>query len=384
MGGKILRSATIGLILLLAVTASVNAARNPRAGKKLIEYGWDVPNSYFLKTNIEKMEQIPFDGIVIRGVTYQTPNGGPELLAWRVFSRHKFQPADYQHVIDDVKSIKFTRFKDNFIEMCSHPGEVDFFDPDWDIAVHNARCMAKIAKESGCVGLTFDPEKYGEFPTWGYEARPEKMKKAYSFAEYTARVRECGRKFMKAINSEFPDVKILAWYGHSLPYLDAKEWTGGRGLQYAYYALLPAFYDGMLDVATPQTQFIDGHEFAYSYGSRKQYLDARKRVLREAKTISQCPEEFTEHVRCGFGVWADYDWRTFGWHPDDFSKNYWTPGALRTALSHALASSDEYVWVYSEKLCWWDFNVPKEYIDALALAKTGPGPEEGGKPYPPK
>jgi len=374
----------IAAILSLSTLTVANAARDPREGKKLIEYGWDAPSSYFVKTNIEKMEQIPFDGVVIRLVTYQTANGGPELLAWKVFSRRRFKPADYQHAINDLKATKFTRLKDNFIEMCSHPGEVDFFDPDWDIVAYNAGCLAKVAKETGCIGLMFDPEIYGKSPVWGYEARPDATKKGRTFAEYTARVRECGRKFMRAINSEFPDVKILALYGYCMPYKDATEWTGGKGLQYAHYALLPAFYDGMLDVATLQTQFIDGHEFSYSYGCRKQYVDARKWVLRDAKTISQCPDEYLEHVRLGFGVWADMDHRTFGWNPDDFSKNYWTPGAFRTALSHALAYSDEYVWIWSEKLCWWDFNVPQEYVDALALAKTGPGPEEGGRPYPAK
>ena len=34
---------------------------------------------------------------------------------------------------------------------------------------------------------------------------------------------------------------------------------------------------------------------------------------------------------------------------------------------------DQYVWVYSERLRWWNGTAPKPYVEALALSKQGPG-----------
>jgi hypothetical protein len=46
-------------------------------------------------------------------------------------------------------------------------------------------------------------------------------------------------------------------------------------------------------------------------------------------------------------------------------------------LNYAMSESDRYVWLYSEQLRWWPpTNAPKAYIDALRLAKKGPGPGE--------
>ena len=65
----------------------------------------------------------------------------------------------------------------------------------------------------------------------------------------------------------------------------------------------------------------------------------------------------------------------YGWGSPDtaYSKNYYTPSQLQTTLNHALNASDQYVWVYSERLRWWNGTAPKAYIEALALAKKGPG-----------
>jgi hypothetical protein len=59
------------LIALLSVAVSTPATaqqpsceKNSVKGKKLIEWGWDEPDTKFMRENIEKMEQYPFDGLV--------------------------------------------------------------------------------------------------------------------------------------------------------------------------------------------------------------------------------------------------------------------------------------------------------------------------------
>ena len=89
--------------------------------------------------------------------------------------------------------------------------------------------------------------------------------------------------------------------------------------------------------------------------------------------MSTSQKDYDKHIRMGYGIWADNGGAPQGWHPDDFTKNYYSPEGLRNSLAYALERSDGYVWVYSERLRWWgDRNVPQPYIDALALAKKGP------------
>src|SRR5439155_16078758 len=59
----ILTAATISILALLIFTATVSA-QTTRPAKKLIEFGWDEPDTAFLRKHIATMEQTPFDGTV--------------------------------------------------------------------------------------------------------------------------------------------------------------------------------------------------------------------------------------------------------------------------------------------------------------------------------
>jgi len=50
-------------ILVLAVTAASTAAEQGKS-KKLIEFGWDEPDTAFMRAHVAEMEQTPFDGCV--------------------------------------------------------------------------------------------------------------------------------------------------------------------------------------------------------------------------------------------------------------------------------------------------------------------------------
>lgn len=348
------------LIVLVALCLTCTSAN---AGKKLVEYGWDVPDTAFVRQHAAEMEKVPFDGVVIQVVSKTEGQ-----IGWKVFSKTKTSPEVYQQAIDDLKAAKFKRFTDNFIQVIAYPADVDWFDSDWGSIAENAAALARVAKLSGCKGIMFDPEHYSEHHIWNFQSLP----KNHTYEEYAAKIKERGREFIRAINKEYPDLTILTLYGSSLPYLQSQP----GGLEKADYGLLAAFYDGMYEAASPGTTLVDGFESSYGYRERKLFEDGRDTVLRQSKTISTEPKAFAKHVRCGFGVWADNGGAPIGWHPDDFSKNYYTPAGLRASLAYALETSDGYVWVYSERLKWWDFNVPQQYLDALALAKKGPGSGE--------
>ncbi len=366
-----MREALLCLALLLACGVSGLAAgkASPYAGKKLIEYGWDVPTVAYVREHVREMEKVPFDGIVMYVPWPRDLKDNTAMLPWRVFSKTRFTPEQYEHAIADLKATHFTRFTDNFIAVITMPADVDWFDAEWPAVAHNAACMARVAKLGGCKGIMFDPENYGQYPTWSYVRRTPEQRAAHTYEETTAQVKQRGREFIRAINREYPDITILCLYGHSLPYVQSKS----KGLENADYALLAPFYDGVCEAASPRTTLVDGFEFSYGYQNKDQFPEARKTVLEDCKSISTSPRSFAKHVRCGFGIWVDLDSAHIPWNAQDFSKNYWTPERLRASLAYAMESSDGYVWVYTERIGWWSGSVPAEYVNALSLAKQGPG-----------
>jgi hypothetical protein len=365
---------TLAITILCALAAS--SAFAGTVDKKLIEYGWDAPDTLYIREHVREMEKIPFDGVVIRinprGVPGNWGNG------WKVFSKKRFEPKDYDFAIADLKATKFKQFTDNFIQVLSAPGDVDWFDPEWSAVAHNAACFAKVAKQTGCVGIMFDPEMYTDFKLWGYKLLPKQNRAAHSFEQYQAKARQRGREFMRAINNEFPDITILCLYGMSMPYVQSRAYVT-TPLINIDYSLLASFYDGMYEAATPKTTIVDGYEWSYGYRTKQQFNDGRARILTGSKGLSDVPREFAQHVRAGFGIWADWDSNAVGWHMDDYSRNYFTPAGFRASLNYAMETSDRYVWVYSERFSWWGDKPPLDYADAMRMAKAGPGP---GEPHP--
>ena len=341
------------------------------AKKKLIEYGWDVPDTAYMRAHIADMEKVPFDGVVFK---MHPPAGSKNTreFGWRAFSKERLDPDDLAAARADLAATRFTRFKDNFVQLVAFPANVDWFDPDWSNVAYNAGVLAKFAKDTGCKGIMFDPEPYN-VPLWTYSDFPADWRKSgHTFEEYAGKIRERGREFMEAIDKAYPRITILTLYG---PSAGTTMWPDKP--EDNFLGLLRFFYQGMLDVIGPGTVIIDGWEPAYGYRTRDQFVQARKTMLGDTAKHYDDPAGFAKHVRCGFGIWADFDWRGIGWDYTDFTKNYHSPAGFRASLNYALELADQYVWVYSEELKWWNpARAPQPYVDALALAKKGPGPGE--------
>ena len=52
------------------------------SGKKLIEFGWDEPDTVFLRTHIREMQRTPFDGCVFH-VDYRKLDGTKGSFTWQ-------------------------------------------------------------------------------------------------------------------------------------------------------------------------------------------------------------------------------------------------------------------------------------------------------------
>jgi hypothetical protein len=204
---------TIILLGLLGVSASIPAAAQPGPqkdikGKKIIEWGWDEPDTKFMRENIEKMEQFPFDGLV-----FHATSGKGENLSWEVWGGRKYSADEFIQAIDDLKATKFARFTDRFLRVNVTPAKLDWFDDGaWASVVNNFGVAAKLAKEGRCKGFMFDTEQYEGVTVFDY--RQQKNKK--TFAEYQAKVRQRGREWVKAVNQHYPDITILLTFGYDV------------------------------------------------------------------------------------------------------------------------------------------------------------------------
>jgi len=104
-------------------------------------------------------------------------------------------------------------------------------------------------------------------------------------------------------------------------------------------------------------------------------VDAIKPLIQHSvMKIVGSPDQFRKHSSLGFGLWMDNDWRTKGWDEKDFSKNYFTPEQFEASVAKAMATGDDYVWIYTETPRWWAAaggkpeKLPAEYDQAVHRA----------------
>jgi hypothetical protein len=153
------------IVLLLAigvprVTEAGEASKpNPLDGKKVIEWGWDEPGTKFLRENVETMEQMPFDGLVFHA---DTNRGGS--FTWEMWGKRKFELAEFQPAIDDLRATRFRKLTDRFLRVNVTPGNVDWFDDDaMRVVVQNFDVAAEVARQGAAKGFMWI---YTEQPRW--------------------------------------------------------------------------------------------------------------------------------------------------------------------------------------------------------------------------
>jgi len=358
-----LRFVTLGLLIS---TFSLQAAdRSP--AKKLIEFGWDEPDTAFMKQHIAEMEKTPFDGCVFH-VEYGKPNGGRGSFMWECWDTRSFSAEDLSAALEDLKATKFTRFTENFLRFNTSPGKIDWFD-DFSAIVNNAKLAAQVAKGGGVKGVLFDIEQYG-FPLFNYRKQRDASTKSWD--DYAAQVRKRGREVMAAFQDGFPDLTVFLTFGYSLPW--AQSGAGKKPLPDCDYGMMAPFMDGLLEAVKGKTRVVDGYELAYSYKDPAQFDKAYGTMRTNLLPIVINPQKYQQVFSMGFGLWLDNNWRKHGWDTNDFSKNFFTPEVFEASLRKALQTADEYVWIYSETPRWWSkadgtVKLPAAYETAIRRAR---------------
>lgn len=347
--------------IILTVCAIPLALADPSLeNKKIIEWGWDEPDPKFMRENIKQMEKMPFDGLVFHVISAQGIK-----LAWEVWGHQRFEIEDFQQAITDLQSTKFHRFTDLFLRVNVEPGDVDWFDDAaWAVVLNNFGVAAQIAKVGGIKGLMFDTEQY-KSSLFSYSQISNRNGK--SFGEYQSKVRQRGREWIQEINYWFPNITILLTYGYKI----AQPRTLQFSREKVRYGLLADFLNGVFDACSDQTKIVDVWEPAYSYKQLEQFKKAYDTIKIKSVEWTDSPEKYRQHIRAGFGIMMDYNWRKIPWDVNDVLRNYFSPTEFEDSVRAALSTSDQYIWIYTEQPRWWtNQRLPKDYIEALVKART--------------
>lgn len=350
------------LLVPPAVSHAQTSASN-RPVKKLIEYGWDVPYPDQVRKDIRSMEKKPFDGIIFR------------LREWNhAFDPRPWDEAKLKPQLEDLAAIEWKTFTDNFLCLyAANNWKMDWFnDEQWKGITANLRTSAKAARIGRCVGIVFDPEPYGDNP-WAYAGK----NKDRSFAEMEVQVRRRGAQFMTALQTELPEVRVLTFFhqslfGELLAMPDLKE----RQLRLSGqpWGLLSAFWNGALEAAGPGVRIIDGNELAYYYTAREPFYQAYHR-MKQASLGLVPPELRAKHAvtfQAGMALYMDQV-LALRQPAEKYLSTYLAPQERLRWFEHnvyyALATSDEYVWCYSERMNWWNDKIPDGAEAAIRSAR---------------
>jgi len=354
--------------------------------RKLIEWSAVEPTTAFMREHIRTMEQLPFDGLIFHLKTNDNVQ-----LVWNMWSNTPFTVDQFSQEIADLEATKFERFTERFLRCNVTPGNIDWSDEEaWKVVAGNFRTAAQIVSRTGCRGIMFDTEQYDHVPfSWPHQtpeerdaaaaqraearksdSQPDKKPVAVAVPpEVCSLVRQRGREWIRAINSECPDITILISYAYR-----SAQPTEGESFRVYGYELIPAFLDGVLEAASDGTRIVDAWEYSYPYRSRAEFEKGRRTIKEDALRWTDVPDEYSQHVTAGFGLWMDFNVRGYEWHTDNVSLNYNTPAQFRQNLDDAFKLTDEYVWIYSGQAKWWsNSELPDEYRQAVEDARMAAG-----------
>ncbi len=353
-------SAALGASLLLAAGCT--------PGKKLLEWGWDEPDTAFLRQKLGEMEETtPFDGCVF-GVRLDREAGGAS-FTWQFWGRRTFGEQELARAFADLRALRPRRFADNLLRVNVTPGDLDWFD-DFSPVTANARLAGRLARAARARGVVLDVEQYqGQL----FDYRRQRLGRVRPWAVYSAQARRRGGELMAALQEGYPGLTVLLTFGHSLPFVLTEH--GRQLLEECPYGLLAPFLDGLLERVHGGTRVVDGYELSYGFLQARQFEDARRLVEQAVLPIVGARDAYRRRLRLGFGLWVDYEWRRRGWSASTPANNYFTPESLERAVGAALRTSDEYVWIYAECPRWWaagtaESRMPEAYAAALRRARS--------------
>ncbi len=307
----------------------------PRRTARLIEFGWDIPDTAALRANAAAMERAPFDGVVL-----DPKIGRPLAFSWHVFGRERLPDGCLDAALADLQATRLFRFKHNFLRFNATPGDAPLArrspssqsgqpgdgEGGWDDhpVIANVRLAGRFVREAELAGLMFDVEPY-QGKQWSNGTADD--------------ARRLGRAFGRAYAAEAPRSTILLTFGITQA-------------SHPEYRLLGPFVEGLLEA---DVEVVDGFENAYGFKETAAFERAREAIRKSHPRI-----------RAGFGLWMDFESGRRAWPANAF----FSPDEFERAVRAASAASDGWVWIYTERLNWWTGEgLPDGYRAAVERAR---------------
>ena len=367
----------LGAVVVVVTGLSEARAEDGAIGpaKKVIMVGPGMPTAISLRGDWRAMERrTPFDGVALYPATYKDGVGTDAV--GRPFSLDRHRIEDYDSGIahlQAMRAMKPQRLKHNFLHCYVDTGDKNrrpFWFDDFEPVVNNWKVAAEFCKRSGLAGISFDDEGYAGHSLWSYEGMPRQKEKTAE--EYAEQAFLRGAEIMRAINTVYPDIHILVQHGPSTAYEAVSGKSGHLTIDYASnYALMAAFFDGLLSECTGNARIIDANLACYGWRYGISYRTARKLMKETMHQVSRVPEKYAKHYQAAFQI-AMGPFGTIGFD-NNVNTNYYTPYEFEYALHQALKYADEYVMIDTAQdynVYWWSppkgkVLIPQAYGDAL-------------------
>ncbi len=354
--------------------------------KKLLDFGWNSPYTYELRSNLKKYEIGVFDGVGIKIPTYAGAGN-----IFMIKDLMKIQADSMALELEEARHTPHSKIlTDNFLVIFG-ASQMDWFsDADWEIAEKQIRFAGKLAKALQCKGVLWDAEPYkpGKNP-WKY---PEQaLASTYTYEQYAVQVRKRGTQFINALQDEFPDLIVYSLREFSdfqqgspfseplLPVIDITK--SNNQLKEMWWGLHLPFTLGIIEGIKGKATLVDANEEAYYYTSSQEFFETATILKSDALALvpSDLQLKFATHYKIGNAISADYtsgNWANVISFPYRLSGQAKSLSAQQQArwfehnAFYALRTSDEYAWLYTESYNWWTGkNVPKGFETALLQAK---------------
>jgi hypothetical protein len=351
--------------------ASPKELRNKRviaSGQFGTSRGERAVTSRFLANHPEFFSSFPYDGYVVPALV---PAEAVEKLGLPrqehflhtlVWNRVRLPYEVIAPIVKDLKSVQWKQCTDNFLNYSMMDGARGRATPDlakdedWEILEQNAGMAARLCREANLKGFWLDTEQYGNY-RWRNPSgmpefdpnRPTGLK--FPLGKDTPELlRRRGRQWIRAVQKELPEVKIMVTFAWSP---DANEYGPLKGVS--------PFLDGVLEGMQAPGEIIHGHENTFYYGQGpgtvnasndnkpEGYPGGRRRYevasaeMRAWRAFSTNPTKYDKFVKIGMAAWVeDHPWNTTEGWPDGTKASFWSN------LPLALAYSEKYVWCWSE------------------------------------
>ena len=319
--------------------------------RKVIAIGWEF--KYTPPAEIARHADT-YRGLGISGADFSLYGRLPDGKLVEALAMPKDHPWTREAFAEDEKALgklaQMPEFSHSFIATVTCPCRRIAWNDDeaWARYAKNVNIRASIAHDAGMVGVSVDNEDYSQCRQFRL------VEGDGTYAEASALARKRGREIFAAVFSAFPGAKV---HFDRLYTQDLWEYYAAcdnpRGYAEERGDLWVPFVDGAMEAIDSTGVFYEGDETGYRYAADHNdaaVARARNQIDLARVVDPALREKYRAKVRNAFPLYLDRYVQT---NP---SSRYWAgpDGGSRLArferdIASALASSDDYVWLYGEQ-----------------------------------